>query len=102
MTDEARSELRRYTVGVLASAVLTLAAFWCVMAMPWSRGTTLGVTGGLGLLQVIVQLRCFLHLGWHGQKREDLQLILFSALLLGLMVGGTIWIMGSLAGRMME
>jgi len=35
-----------------------------------------------------------------GQKREDLQLILFSALLLIIVVGGTVWIMGSLGARM--
>ena len=53
----------------------------------------------LSLVQMIVHFRFFLHIGFH-QKREDLQLILFSTLLLFLMVAGTIWIMASLAGRM--
>jgi cytochrome o ubiquinol oxidase operon protein cyoD len=47
----------------------------------------------------IVHFRFFLHISFR-EKREDLQLILFSTLVLIIMVGGTVWIMGSLALRM--
>ena len=57
------------------------------------------VVGVFALVQMIVHLRFFLHISFR-QKREDLQLILFSALLLTIMVMGTIWIMASLALRM--
>lgn len=100
MKDDAKSEMWRYSIGALICAVLTFAAFWAVMGMQLSRSTILWVIGIAALVQVAVQLRCFLHLGWRGQKREDLQLLLFSTLLLALMVGGTLWIMSSLAGRM--
>ena len=100
MTDEARTELRRYYVGALASAALTLAAFLCVTGLPWSRTATIWTTGALGIVQIAVQLRCFLHFGWRGRRREDAQLIAFSLLLLAVMAGGTIWIMSSLHGRM--
>lgn len=54
----------------------------------------------LGLFAaVIVHFRFFLHISF-SHKREDLQLILFSTVLLIIMVAGTIWIMGSLATRM--
>ncbi|OTP65282.1 Cytochrome O ubiquinol oxidase subunit IV [Caballeronia sordidicola] len=46
-----------------------------------------------------MHFRFFLHISFSHQ-REDLQLILFSALLLGIMVAGTVWIMTSLAQRM--
>lgn len=100
MKDESNSEFRRYTVGALICAVLTIAAFWAVMGLQLSRGTALWLTGVAAVIQVAIQMRCFLHLRWRGQKREDLQLLLFSALLLALMVGGTLWIMSSLSGRM--
>ncbi|WP_347558644.1 cytochrome-c oxidase [Robbsia sp. KACC 23696] len=94
-----RTELRTYTWGAGIALVFTLAAF-----APWQRLgvahlSRLGIIGAVALAQVIVHFRCFLHIGFH-RKREDLQLILFSALLLTIMVGGTIWIMGSLAERM--
>jgi cytochrome o ubiquinol oxidase operon protein cyoD len=57
------------------------------------------VIGAFALLQMTVHFVFFLHINFR-QKREDLQLILFSTLLLILMVGGTIWIMGNLALRM--
>ncbi|RYH04466.1 cytochrome-c oxidase [Salipiger sp. IMCC34102] len=98
MTD-ARAEMRRYAIGAILSAVLTLAAFWVVLADGVARGTALWIVGAAGVAQIAVQLRCFLHIG-SASKREDLHLILFSALLAGLMIGGTIWIMTSLHGRM--
>ncbi len=58
---------------------------------------TLGVCA---LLQLVVHLRFFLHIDLSRQKREDLQLILFSVMLLTIMAGGTIWIMVNLSMRM--
>lgn len=57
------------------------------------------VIGVFALGQAIVHFRFFLHIRFSG-KREALQLILFSTLVLIIMVGGTVWIMGSLALRM--
>ena len=51
------------------------------------------------LTQMLVHFHFFLHLGIKG-NREDMLLIVFSALLLTIMVAGTIWIMASLARRM--
>lgn len=53
------------------------------------------------LAQIVVHVRFFLHIDLSGQKREDLQLILFTVLLLAIMSGGTIWIMANLYTRMM-
>lgn len=63
------------------------------------RFPLLVIIGAFALAQMIVHFRFFLHIRFR-QKREDLQLILFSTLVLILMVGGTVWIMGSLALRM--
>jgi cytochrome o ubiquinol oxidase operon protein cyoD len=57
------------------------------------------IIGAFALAQILMHFRFFLHIGLR-QKREDLQLLLFSALLLTIMVSGTIWIMASLAQRM--
>ena len=95
-----RRELRSYVWGFGLALVLTVLAFIMVR---WNVGiprvTSLIAIGAFALLQMLVHLRFFLHIGFR-QQREDLQLIVFSALLLLIMVGGTIWIMGSLATRM--
>ena len=96
---EERRTFNSYVYGIGLALLLTLVPFalvyWAVMPRFW----LLIVISVLGLVQVIVHLRFFLHIDF-AQKREDLLLILFSALLLLIMVAGTIWIMASLALRM--
>lgn len=96
---EERREFRSYAWGLGLALGLTLAVFavvhWHALALPW----VYYLIGVLALAQIIVHFRCFLHIGFR-QQREDLHLILFSALLLVIMVAGTLWIMASLAHRM--
>lgn len=96
---EERKEFRSYVWGVGLALLLTVVPFALVHWAVMPRDLMLMVIGGLGLAQMLVHFRFFLHISF-GQKREDLQLILFSALLLAIMVAGTIWIMSSLAMRM--
>ncbi|MCB1740818.1 MAG: hypothetical protein KDK91_10630 [Gammaproteobacteria bacterium] len=93
-------ELGTYTVGLILALMLTLMAFASVAWLGVSRQLALGLVAVLGVVQIVVHLRFFLHVDLSAQKREDLQLILFSALILGIMIAGTIWIMGSLHLRM--
>lgn len=96
---EWRREFRSYVWGVGLALVSTLAAFAVVYLHAAPRYWLLIVIGVLALVQMVVHFRFFLHISF-SQKREDLQLILFSTLLLIIMVAGTIWIMASLASRM--
>jgi cytochrome o ubiquinol oxidase operon protein cyoD len=97
---QAQHEFRSYVIGGILSIALTVLAFTTVLWFDLARSTTLAIVGIAAVAQIVVQLRYFLHIDLSGQKREDLQLILFSLVLLTLMAGGTIWIMGDLAGRM--
>jgi len=54
----------------------------------------------LGFVQLVVQLVYFLHIDRRRSSREDLDLILFSSLVLLIIILGTVWIMGNLADRM--
>jgi cytochrome o ubiquinol oxidase operon protein cyoD len=100
LQQEERREFRSYAWGVGLALLLTLVPFALVHWTAIPRFPLLIVIAAFALVQMLVHLRCFLHIGL-GQKREDLQLIVFSALLLTIMVAGTIWIMASLAARMM-
>ena len=96
----AAAERRSYLVGFAVALVLTLVPFALVAWDLAARGTIVVVIGAAALLQVAAHFRWFLHIRLHGQSREDLQLILFTALILGLMAGGTIWILANLQSRM--
>lgn len=99
--EEYREDLRSYIFGFAAALVLTAAAFALVFFGILPRAITLAAVGALALIQIVFHFRYFLHVDLTRQKREDLQLILFSTLLLVIMAFGTIWIMMNLYGRMM-
>jgi cytochrome o ubiquinol oxidase subunit IV len=91
---------RSYLIGAASAIFLTLIPFGMVY-WSWLSGFWLYVAlGSLALTQVIVHFRYFLHIRLSRQKKEDLQLILFSSFIVLLMAGGTVWIFGNLAGRM--
>jgi cytochrome o ubiquinol oxidase operon protein cyoD len=94
-----RRDFRSYVWGIGLALLLTLVPFALVYWALIPRFPLLIIIGALALGQMVVHFRFFLHIGFK-QKREDLHLILFSALLLIIMVSGTIWIMASLALRM--
>lgn len=97
---EYRRERRSYVVGFLLALLLTAVPFALVY---WSAASVVGVLAAIAacaLLQIVVHFRFFLHIDLSRQKREDLELILFSTLILAIMIGGTIWIMANLATRM--
>jgi cytochrome o ubiquinol oxidase operon protein cyoD len=55
----------------------------------------------LALLQFIVQIYCLLHLGKEAGSRARLFILGCAILIVGILVGGSLWIMFSLNGRMM-
>jgi len=101
MTDlNYQQEVRGYLKGFTLALLLTIVPFGVVVWGTFGAGRTLVFLGFCALGQFIVQMRYFMHIDLSRQKREDLQLILFSTLLLVMMAGGTIWIIGNLGMRM--
>ncbi len=98
---EYRSELRSYIAGFFLAVLLTVPPFLLVAWHGASRPTLLWIIAGTAVAQIAVHFRFFLHINLAKSKRDDLQLILFSMLIVVLMVGGTLWILGNLRGRMM-
>lgn len=99
--EEIAATRRSYLIGLVLSVVLTVPAFLVVMA-DWASGwTARAIIYGLGVIQIAVHLRYFLHLDIRGSRREDLLVLLFTLLLAAMMVGGTLWIVLGMNTRMM-
>lgn len=96
---EEHKELRSYIWGLILALALTLVPFGLVRRLALPHYWLLCAIGAFALVQIIVHLHFFLHIGLR-QKREILYLILFSTLLLFIMVAGSLWIMASLSVRM--
>jgi cytochrome o ubiquinol oxidase operon protein cyoD len=98
--NEQRREFSSYVYGLVGSAGLTLLPFLMVANQMGDVALRISAITICAIAQVALQLWLFLHIDFSRQKREDLLLILFSVLILCLLIGGTIWIMSSLATRM--
>ncbi|WP_449394816.1 cytochrome C oxidase subunit IV family protein [Devosia riboflavina] len=100
-SSDAQSETRSYIWGLGLAVGLTAIAFGFAVFKILAGPALLAAIGILALIQIAVQFRFFLHIDLSRSKREDLQLILFTGLLILIMVGGSLWIMASLDQRMM-
>ena len=99
--ESAVPELVTYAVGYGLALFLTGAAFAVVFWRLATPATALGIVFGLALVQMLVHFRCFLHVDLAKASRDDLQLILFSTMIVLLMVGGTLVVLFNLRMRMM-
>lgn len=93
-------KLKSYLAGFVLALVLTAIPFGVVAANPISRQHTLIVIAIAAILQVLVHLRYFLHLGLRSTPPERLLALAFAAVLVLIMIGGSLWIMFNLHYRM--
>jgi cytochrome o ubiquinol oxidase operon protein cyoD len=102
-TDDRALQLRQpYIAGFVLALVLTGIPFGLVVAGLLPRFTTLVVIALLAVVQVGVHLRYFLHLDLQETPRENVLALAFAAVLIFIMVGGSLWIMLDLDARMMS
>jgi cytochrome o ubiquinol oxidase subunit IV len=101
-TTERADALREpYIKGFVFALVLTGIPFGLVVAGLLPRFATLVVIAILALVQVVVHLRYFLHIDLKSTPRDNLLALAFAAVLICIMIGGTLWIMLDLDARMM-
>jgi len=96
-----RGETRSVILGYGLALLLTLLAFGLVLLHLLTGRQAFYTVLGLGFVQMVVHLRFFLHVDLNRSARADLQLILFSTLIIALMVGGTLVVLFNLHTRMM-
>lgn len=91
-----------YIAGFVLSLGLTLTAYLLVWRHVHSHHTVFSdsflniAVAVLALLQLIVQLLFFLHLGRESKPRWNLTVLSFAALVVGIVVLGSLWIMDNL------
>lgn len=98
--DIGRGTFKMYVSGYVLSISLTIAAYLLVVRHKMSETIILSWIVALALVQFIVQLVCFLHLGKETKPRWKLAVFLFMILVVLILVFGTLWIMSNLNTRM--
>ncbi len=87
--------------GLILSVGLTLTAYFIVVTQSLSGGALSGTIFSLAIVQTLIQLFFFLHIGLESKPRWSLMTFLFMVLVLAIIMGGTIWIMHSLNYNLM-
>lgn len=98
--DTGRGTLASYVSGYIFSVYLTIAAYLAVYNHLFSNTALLIIIVALAIVQFLVQLVFFLHLGRETRPRWKLAVLLFMLLVVMILVFGSLWIMSSLNYRM--
>jgi cytochrome o ubiquinol oxidase subunit IV len=94
------STTRGLIVGYAFALVLTAIPFFSVWTGYSSHETTLTLIAMAALVQIALHLRVFLGVRFIPSGQDSWVSLLFTAVLIVIGVGGTLWIMASLAWRM--
>jgi cytochrome o ubiquinol oxidase operon protein cyoD len=98
--DTNRGTLASYVTGYIFSIYLTFAAYLMVYNHLFSNIVLTTVIVILALVQFIIQVVFFLHLGRETKPRWKLAVMMFMILVVSILVGGSLWIMSNLNVRM--
>ena len=93
---------RGYRVGTILSILLTAVPFWLVMSgVLHDAQTTALLIFAMALVQIVVHVVCFLHLDTRSEGGWTLLAFLFTAVIVVLTIGGSVWVMYHLNTNMM-
>jgi cytochrome o ubiquinol oxidase operon protein cyoD len=90
-----------YIVGFLLAAILTAIPFWLVMAHVLNGAQAAFVVMGLAAVQVVVHMIYFLHMNSRSEGGWTLLAMLFTVLMVGIVLSGSLWVMHHLDVNMM-
>ncbi|NWO09290.1 cytochrome o ubiquinol oxidase subunit IV [Chromohalobacter salexigens] len=93
--------VKSYVIGLIFSLVLTIIPFWMVMSGGFSNMAVVVTISIMAILQVLVQLIMFMHLDFKTEEGWNVGSFAFTALILAILVGGSLWIMQNLHANMM-
>lgn len=87
---------KSYILGFALSIITTVIAFYLVGTHALAKADLYIAIGCLAVVQLLVQLIFFLHLSLHSKARWNLVSFVFTALIVVILVVGTLWIMYNL------
>lgn len=96
-----RRQVVRYVAGFVSALILTFVAYWLVASKAVEGGWLIALLMGLAVVQFIVQLVFFLHVGGEARPRWNLTALSFMLIMLIVIVAGSLWIMNNLNYNMM-
>jgi cytochrome o ubiquinol oxidase subunit IV len=94
--------VKSYLAGFVLSVILTAIPFWMVMSGALPRAdAAIGIVV-FAIVQILVHLKFFLHLDFTKEGRINTLSFIFTALIIVMLVGLSIWIISSADALMMR
>ncbi|WP_045393263.1 cytochrome o ubiquinol oxidase subunit IV [Falsirhodobacter sp. alg1] len=93
---------KSYMIGFVLSVILTAIPFWLVMTggLDSRVATILSVTG-FAIVQIIVHVYFFLHVTSDSEQGWTMTAGVFTLVVVGIMVSGSVWVMFNMNENMM-
>jgi cytochrome o ubiquinol oxidase operon protein cyoD len=92
---------KSYMTGFILSVILTAIPFWLVMAKVLPSDTTGFVVLGFAAVQVVVHMIFFLHMNTRAEGGWSMLALVFTAVILFIMLSGSLWVMYHMNHNMM-
>ncbi|KGE02463.1 cytochrome o ubiquinol oxidase subunit IV [Rhizobium sp. YS-1r] len=94
--------LRSYLIGFSLSVILTAIPFWLVMGGVFdSKLFTAFLVMGFGVIQIVVHMIYFLHMNPRSEGGWTMMALIFTLVLVGITLAGSLWVMHHLNVNMM-
>jgi cytochrome o ubiquinol oxidase operon protein cyoD len=93
--------LRSYITGFVLSVLLTAIPFALVMTHALPAGQAIAIALGLGVIQMVVHLVYFLHMNSASSRSWNMAALVFTLIILGIVVVGSLWVMHNMNVNMM-
>ena len=94
--------LKGYLTGFVLSVILTAIPFWLVMGEVFdSKLVTAFFVMGLGVIQIVVHMVYFLHMNPRSEGGWTIMALIFTLVLVGITLAGSLWVMHHLNTNMM-
>ena len=91
---EHQGSLRGYLTGFVLAAILTIIPFWLVMGnVIENREIAIFVILALAVVQIFVHIIYFLHLDARSESGWNMMAFIFTAVLVIIVLGASIWVM---------
>ena len=91
-----------YIIGFASCIVLTVVAYMVATSTTISNTAAVAIIAALAIVQCVVQLRRFLHLGAEFKPRWKLLVFVGMLIIVLILVVGSLWIMNNLNYRMLH
>lgn len=101
VADKSHSSYKSYLIGFALAVLFTLMSFAFVLMEQVPKKVAFAGLSVAALLQMLVHLRFFLHIDNSEEQRWNVVFLAFTAVLVFIFIGGTLWVMFTLNSRMM-